>query len=168
MLIPLIIGGVVGAYFGKVTGEVEGFTTALVPLTIDPNLEAAYRRAVGTMTPANAHALNSMIQMAREHRAYALRHGFGPTFSDMPLPPAPPRTHPALPPPSSPAVTGAAFGHHSLRMSPPAFYGVYGAGALFTHHGYRPGPPSFYSPYGAGGGIFTHHGYRPGPPAFYG
>lgn len=159
MIIPLIIGGIVGAVLGNGYGQVKGFTAALVPLTVDPNLEAGYRRAIGPMTPGATRGFNGLLRAAREERLF-------PPFRGGTLPHGGPRSRPAPPPP---AATGAAFGHHSLRAAPPAFYAPYGAGALFTNHGYRPGPSPFYPPpYAAGGGFFTAHGYRPGPRGFYG
>jgi hypothetical protein len=159
VIIPLLIGGIVGAFLGKGYGQIKGFTYALVPLTVDPNLEAAYRRTLATMVPGSERGLDIMLRAAREEREAQSRRGGWPA--------GPARSRPA---PPLPAATGAAFSHHSLRAGPPAFYAPYGAGgALFTSHGYRPGPASFYPPpYASGGGIFTAHGYRPGPPAFYG
>lgn len=147
VIIPLLIGGLVGAFLGNGYGQVKGFTAALVPVTTDPNLEAAYRRAFGTMAPGAERGLNALLRAAREEREAMARGGFVPPARGIGLPPGPQR-----PPP--PQATGAAFGHHSLRAGPPAFYAPYGAGALFTSHGYRPGPTSFYPPpYASGGGI---------------
>jgi hypothetical protein len=165
VIIPFLIGGLVGAFVGNRYGQVKGFTAALGPMTTDPNLEASYRRALGTIHPAAARSLDAFLRAAREERA-AMQREVGNSFPrGLGLPPGPPRPRPA---PPSPAATGAAFGHHGLRAAPSGFYAPYGAGALFTNHGYRPGAPSFYpQPYAAGGGIFTAHGYRPGPRGFY-
>jgi hypothetical protein len=166
VIVPLLIGGLVGAFFGNGYGHVKGFTAALAPLTTDPNLEAAYRRALGPMTPGAARAFSALLRAAHDERDGMRPQGLVQSMRRMGMPPGSSRHRPD---PPQPAATGAAFGHHSLRAAPPAFYAPYGAGALFTNHGYRPGPGSFYPPpYAAGGGIFTAHGYRPGPPGFYG
>jgi hypothetical protein len=109
VLIPLLAGGLIGAVFGNMFGQVKGFTYALMPLTMDPNLEASYRKAVGHMTPENQRDFDDLLHLAARRREQMARGGFIPLYHDMPIPEVPP------------AATGALFTHHGYRPGPPAF-----------------------------------------------
>jgi len=163
VILPVLIGTALGAFVGNAYGQVKGFTTALVPLTLDPSLEAHYRRTIGAMSPSHRADFDGLMAVAQEQREPLARQGFVPLYRDMSLPPAPPR-------PRAPAATGGGIWNaHGYRPTPQAFYGPHATGGgIFTAHGYRPAPPGFYGSYAAGGGLFTYHGYRPYPPAFYG
>ena len=55
-----------GMIVGRVQGRVTGYTAALVPVTMDPYLEAAYRRALGDLSPEQQRDFETMMQRARD------------------------------------------------------------------------------------------------------
>jgi hypothetical protein len=84
MFLPLVIGGVLGYVIGNGFGQIKGAATAMVPLTTDPNLEAAYRRAMGPMTTEHVKEYEGLLRLARQKREAYAHHSFLPMYRDMP------------------------------------------------------------------------------------
>jgi hypothetical protein len=87
MFLPLMIGGVLGYVIGNGFGQIKGVATAMVPLTTDPNLEAAYRRAMGPMTEEHVKEYEGMLRLARQHREKYAQRSFIPFYQEVPMPP---------------------------------------------------------------------------------
>ena len=69
---------------GNGIGQIKGAATAMIPLTVDPNLEAAYRKVVGPMSAEHQQEYEEVMRLAREQREKFARHSFIPFYSDMP------------------------------------------------------------------------------------
>ncbi len=87
MIVPLLIGGLVGYVVGNGIGQIKGAATAMIPLTVDPNLEQSYRRVIGPMNAEHQKEYDDVMRLAREQREKFARHSFLPFYSEMPLPP---------------------------------------------------------------------------------
>ena len=134
MILALLAGGVIGAYFGgkigRGVGRAEGALIGLLPVARDPDLAAAYEASLiahGELTPADHGSFQAVLHLARQYEG------------NLPGGPIPA------------AAAGALWAHHGHRPVYPGD-GYFGpqypdmTGALWTHHGYRPVYGGYFGP----------------------